>query len=101
MLEMFPVLKPAFIDPHTEDKKLIECIRVDGAADEGPMHEEVQFVWAARHLSRPTLATLVTARNSGSSYLNRVELQNGCLALAHANVFIPSTLGDHAWTLVK
>ena len=57
------------------------------------MHEEVQFVWTARHLFRPTLATLVTARNSGSSFLNRVELQNGCLALAHANLFIPSTLG--------
>ena len=25
-------------------------------------------------------------------YLNRVELQNGCLSLAHANLFIPSTL---------
>ena len=40
-----------------------------------------------------TIACLVTARNSGSSYLNCVELQNGCMALAHANVFIPSTLG--------
>ena len=29
---------------------------------------------------------------SGCSYLNCVELQNGCLALAHANLFIPSTL---------
>ena len=28
-----------------------------------------------------------------SSYLNRVELQNGCLSLGHANTFIPSTLG--------
>ena len=34
----------------------------------------------------------MSARCSGSSYLNRVELQNGCLALGHANLFIPSTL---------
>ena len=50
-------------------------------------------MWTARHLSRGSIATLVTARNSGSSYRNHVELQNGCLAVAHANVFIPSTLG--------
>lgn len=66
---------------------------MDGAADEGPSHEEVQFVWTERHLSKSTIDTLVTARNSGSSFLNRVELQNGCLSLAHANIFIPSTLG--------
>lgn len=35
---------------------------------------------------------MVTSRSSGSSYLNRVELQNGCLAKAHSNLFIPSTL---------
>ena len=34
----------------------------------------------------------MTIRSSGASYLNRVELQNGCLALAHANLFIPSNL---------
>ncbi len=39
------------------------------------------------------IATLVSTRNSGASYLNRVELQTGCLALGHANLFIPSTLG--------
>ena len=38
------------------------------------------------------MATLVTTRSSGSSYLNRVELQNGCLSLGHSNTFIPSTL---------
>ena len=92
MLENTVKLRSAFINPLTNEKKFIECIRVDGASDEGPSHEEVQFVWTARHISKPTLATLVTARNSGSSYLNRVELQNGCLAVAHANLFIPSTL---------
>ena len=93
MLENDPEMEAAFINPITGRRKLIECIRVDGAADEGPSHEEVQFMRSAQHISKATIATLVTARNSGSSYLNRVELQNGCLALAHANVFIPSTLG--------
>ena len=45
-----------------------------------------------RVLLRSKVATLVTTRSSGSSYLNRVELQNGCLSLAHSNTFIPSTL---------
>lgn len=60
--------------------------------DEGPSHIEVQFWWTKRHLEVPTHTTLVTARNSGASYLNRVELQNGCLSVAHANLFIPSNL---------
>ena len=30
--------------------------------------------------------------DSGRSYLNRVELQNVCLAISHSNLFIPSTL---------
>lgn len=38
------------------------------------------------------MATLVTTRSSGSSYLNRVELQNGCLSRGHSSTFIPSTL---------
>jgi hypothetical protein len=44
------------------------------------------------YLINGTKATMVTTRSSGSSYKNRVELQNRCLALAHANLFIPSTL---------
>ncbi len=87
VVENEPEINPAFMNPLTRKEKLVECIRVDGATDEGPCHEEV-----ARHISRPTVVTLVTARNSGSSYLNRVELQNGSPALAHANLFIPSTL---------
>ena len=31
--------------------KDIECIRVDGASDEGPGQEEVQFYWTERHLT--------------------------------------------------
>ncbi len=72
--------------------KPIDCIRVDGAGDEGPIHAEVQFLWTERHLEQEKVCTLVTTRSSGSSYLNRVELQNGCLAVAHSNIFIPSTI---------
>ena len=82
----------------TEKPKQIECIRVDGATDEGPAHLEVQFWWTLRHFEQPTIATLVTTRNSGASYLNRVELQNGCLALAHANLFIPSNLNESCFS---
>ena len=74
------------------DPKTILCVRGDGASDEGPAHDEVQFWWAREHLLSERLVTLVTARSSGSSFLNRVELQNGCLSRGHANLFIPSTL---------
>ena len=40
------------------------------------------------------MATLVT-RSSGSSHLNRVELQNGCHSRGHSNLFIPSTLAGN------
>ena len=77
----------------TGSPKQIECVRVDGATDEGPSHEEVKCWWTVRHLEHERLVTLVTCRSSGSSDRNRVELQNGCLALGHTNLFIPSTLG--------
>ena len=69
MLEAKPELKPAFMNPHTGNRKLIECVRVDGAGDEGPVHEEVQFLWTLLHLEKET-AALVTTRSSGSSYLH-------------------------------
>ena len=72
--------------------KSIECVRVDGTADQGPSHVEVQFMWTERHINHSKLCTLVTARFAGGSYLNKVELQNGCLALGHSNLFIPSTI---------
>ena len=80
------------MNPLTGKRKEIECIRVDGGGDEGPVHKEVQYWWTKRHLMKRTKAIMVTTRSSGSSYKNRVELQNGCLALGHANLFIPSTL---------
>lgn len=66
----------AFVNPITGKPKQIECIRVDGATDEGPSHLKIQYWWTLRHFTRPTFVTLVTARN-GASHLNRVELQNG------------------------
>ncbi len=92
MLECKDELASVFVNPVTGLPKAVECIRVDGAVDEGPSHDEVQFWWTQRHITKERLATLVTTRCSGSSYLNRVELQNGCLSLGHANTFIPSTL---------
>ena len=90
-------LAPAFVDEAGKPKNIV-CIRVDGAGDEGPSHHEVQFWWCLHHFEAPTTATLVTARSSGSSYLNRVELQNGSLSKAHANLFIPSTLNGSSYT---
>ena len=92
MLKSLDSLYPVFYNLTTNLPKSIDCIRVDGASDEGPSHEEVQFYWTAHHYAKGKFLTLVTTRSSGSSYLNRVELQNGCLSLGHASTFIPSTL---------
>ena len=43
MLETKPELLPVFTNLQTGCPKSIDCIRVDGAVDEGPSHEEVQF----------------------------------------------------------
>lgn len=50
-------------------------------------------MWTEKHIKDAHTCTVVTTRHSGGSYLNLVELMNGCLALAHNNCFIPSTLG--------
>lgn len=93
MLNSLDSFKHVFTDLSSKEPKAIECIRVDGARDEGPGHEEVQYWWTLRHIQAKKFATLVTSKSSGSSYLNRVELQNGCLSRGHSNLFIPSTLG--------
>ena len=51
-------------------------------------------MWTERHLTKGTDCVLVTTRHSGGSYLNKVELLNGCLARAHSHLFIPSTIGS-------
>lgn len=70
MLEKVTELSPVF---HKSDgsPKDIECIRVDGGADEGPSHAEVQFLWTGRHFLKATKVTLVTTRSSGDSFLKR------------------------------
>ena len=93
ILEGQNVMRLAFLNDEANSKE-IECIRVDGATDEDPSHVEVQFLWCKRHVSKKTRITLVTTRCSGDSYLNRVELQNGCLSRGHSNTFVPSTLHD-------
>ena len=42
--------------------KTIDCIRVDGGADEGPSHLEVQFRWTEWYLIEGRKSTLVTTR---------------------------------------
>ena len=43
MIDRKEVVRPAFVNCSTGDHKDTECIRVDGGADEGPVHEEVQY----------------------------------------------------------
>ena len=78
MLSEMDSLKTIFENKHTHSPKEIDCIRVDGASDECPAHEVVQYWWTEWHIAHAKVATIVTSRSSGSSYLNRVELQNGC-----------------------
>ena len=81
-------LQPVFKSILTNQNKKIDCIRVDGATDEGLGHEQVQYWWTEWHVLQRRVVTLVTYWNSGSSYLNRVKLPNGCSLIT----FIPSTL---------
>ena len=43
MLETVPEVNPGFLNPENGERKTTECVKVDGAADERPSHEEVQF----------------------------------------------------------
>ena len=86
MVEKLEEMKPWVLN------KPIDCIRVDGSSDEGPAHLEVPFLWTELHLQRSKVCAVVTTRHSGGSYLNKVELMNGYLAIAQSNLYIPSTL---------
>ena len=98
MLETQIELAPAFLNLHTGTPKSVECIRVDGALDKGPSHEEVQSVLVDRTpYPEGKNSNLVMMRSSGCSYLNHVELHNGRLSLGHAHTFIPSTLGGYCY----
>ena len=45
MIQEKEEIKPVFTNYQTGKDKEMECIRVDGRADEGPVHEEVQYWW--------------------------------------------------------
>ena len=91
-IETYPDVQSAFFNCLTGERKTKICVRVGGGHDEGPSHKEVQFWWTCYHLDKASQVLVLTTRDSGSSNKNRVELQNGCLALGHSNLFIPSTL---------
>ena len=57
MLEEESVLSDAFVSS-AGTPKLIECIRVDGAGDEGPSHLEVQYFWTLHHLKKSKFVTM-------------------------------------------
>ena len=65
-----------FENPLTAKRKSILCVRCDGSSDEGPSHDEVQFLWTERHLTEENEVTLVTTRSIGSSFLKRVEVHH-------------------------
>ena len=75
---------------HNSEPKPIDCIRVDGAADEGH-HMKKHNSGGQRDIDQKKIATLITTRSSGSSYLNRVELQMGVWPMDTVT-YIPSTL---------
>ena len=68
--------------------KPVDCIRVDGATDEGPSILEVQFLWTEVHLVEEKICTCLTARNSGGSYLESPRpCTMFCFALIHPTRF--------------
>lgn len=93
MLRSKPEFKSVFFSSENTDKdKEIDFIRVDGGGDENPAHNETRFMWTKWHTDREKLATIVTTRYSGGSFLNEVEHLNGQLSRSANNLFIPSTL---------
>lgn len=76
-----PIYNQHFLT-HTQEQIL--CVRVDGAC--------VKVQVMRKCSTGGHLATLVMARSSGSSHLNWIELQNGCMTRGHSNLFIPSIL---------
>ena len=66
MLSTLTEFEPSFTNNAFKRPKDKECVRVDGAADEGPSHLEVQFWWTRRHLEQMKAVTLVTSRSSAT-----------------------------------
>ena len=70
--------------------------KVLGATHERPSHLEVQFMWTKRRMKHCKLSAMLTTKFAGGSYLNKVELQNGRLALGHSSIYItPTTYGTN------
>ena len=56
----------------------------------------VQFMWTKRRIKHCQLSAMLTTKIAGGSYLNKVELQNGRLALGHSNIYTtPTTYGTN------
>lgn len=55
-------MKQAFTNLFSCQPKNTECIRADGAGDENPSRDKVQFLWTLRHIKKICLAILVTTR---------------------------------------
>ena len=66
MLRKKEELGEAFVNPVSSEEKSIDCLHVDGASGEGPLHHEVQFYWTEWQLHRRMLAMLVTTCNMWS-----------------------------------
>lgn len=81
-----------------EDAKKIWLIMVDELGIRA-QYTKIAFLRAEKHLRESHYFTSITTRHSGGSYLNPVELMNGCLVLAHSNMFIPSTLGGPVYAV--
>jgi len=50
MLELASQFNAMFFNHRTDVRRPVECFGANGASDEGPIHEKVQFVWTERHL---------------------------------------------------
>ena len=87
MIEKLDEMKPLVLN------KPIDVIRVDGSSDEGSAQLEEQFLWTELHIQRSKVSTVVTTQHSGGSYLNKIDLMNGSLAIAHSILYMPSILG--------
>jgi len=63
----------------------------------GGNKRDQQLCRADTHFEEGKMVTLPSSCSMGSSYLNKVELRNGCLSLGHPNSFIPSALNGSVY----
>ena len=72
-------LQSAFLNPKMHTVKQITCVRVDGSVQ---VTLKYNSGGQSTILVQGNFITLVSTCSSGASCLNRVEVQNGCLAKA-------------------